>query len=82
MNKIIKKNKECRICFSRNLKKVLSYRSTPIGDEFLLNKYIKQPLYPIELYLCFDCGLSQLLHVIDPKILYYNYIYKTSDSPG
>ena len=24
MNKIIKKNKECRICFSRNLKKVLS----------------------------------------------------------
>lgn len=82
MNKIIKKNKECRICFSRNLKKVLSYRSTPIGDEFLLNKYIKQPLYPIELYLCFDCGLSQLLHVIDPKILYSNYIYKTSDSPG
>jgi 2-polyprenyl-3-methyl-5-hydroxy-6-metoxy-1,4-benzoquinol methylase len=82
MEKIIKKNKKCRICFSRNLQKVLTYPSTPIGDEFKLNKYEKQPLYPIELNLCSNCGLSQLLHVINPKVLYSKYIYKTSDSPG
>lgn len=80
--KLIKKNKRCRICFSRNLQKVLSYASTPIGDDFQFNKYKKQPLYPIELYLCSNCGLAQLLHVINPKVLYSKYIYKTSDSPG
>ena len=76
----IKKKNKCRLCGKSNLKKVLKYENSPIGDDY--RKYFyKHKKYPIELYLCRNCGLSQLLHVINPKVLYPNYIYKTQHSP-
>tara|TARA_B100000767_G_scaffold249531_1_gene251151 strand:+ start:283 stop:1521 length:1239 start_codon:yes stop_codon:yes gene_type:complete len=80
MKKIIKK-KNCRACKSYNLKKILKYNDSPIGDDYRMYAYNHEK-YPIEVYLCKSCGLTQLLHVISPKILYSNYIYKTQDSPG
>ena len=80
MKKIIRK-KRCRSCGKRNLKKVLKYEDSPIGDDYR-NYPHKHEKYPIELFLCKNCGLSQLLHVVNPDILYSKYIYKTQDSPG
>ncbi|WP_415313756.1 class I SAM-dependent methyltransferase [Candidatus Pelagibacter sp. Uisw_106] len=80
MKKIIKKN-NCRACKSYNLKKILKYNDSPIGDDYRMYAHNHEK-YPIEVYLCKSCGLTQLLHVISPKILYSNYIYKTQDSPG
>jgi len=37
---------------------------------------------PLELYLCLDCGLSQVLHVGNPDVQYGNYVYTTSLSLG
>lgn len=79
--KTITKRKSCRSCGSTNLEKVLEYEDSPIGDDYRKYPYIHKK-YPIELFLCKSCGLSQLLHVINPKILYSKYIYKTQDSPG
>lgn len=77
----IAKRKSCRACGSVNLQKVLEYENSPIGDDY--RKYpFNHKKYPIELYLCKDCGLSQLLHIINPKVLYSKYLYKTQDSPG
>ena len=39
-------------------------------------------LYPLDLYFCHDCGHLQLLDVVDPTILFSNYIYVTETSPG
>ena len=80
MKKIIRK-KRCRSCGNRNLKKVLKYEDSPIGDDYRIYPH-KHEKYPIELFLCKNCGLSQLLHVVNPDILYSKYIYKTQDSPG
>ncbi len=80
MKKIIK-NKRCRSCKKQNLKRVLKYENSPIGDDYRKYPHIHEK-FPIELYLCKSCGLSQLLHVINPNILYSKYIYKTEDSPG
>jgi len=78
---IIKKKNKCRLCGKSNLKKVLKYENSPIGDDY--RKYFyHHKKYPIELYLCKNCGLAQLLHIINPKIIYTNYIYKTQHSPG
>ena len=76
----ITKRTHCRLCGKANLEKVLKYENSPIGDNY--RKYINYgKKYPIELFLCKNCGLSQLLHIIDPKILYSKYIYKTQHSP-
>jgi SAM-dependent methyltransferase len=42
----------------------------------------KQEVFPIDLYLCGACGHGQLLDVVSPKLLFGNYIYTTSSSPG
>ena len=72
MKKIIK-NKRCRSCKKQNLKRVLKYENSPIGDDYRKYPHIHEK-FPIELYLCKSCGLSQLLHVINPNILYSKYI--------
>ena len=72
---------DCRICHSQMLELVLQLTPTPIGDEFLVEKKY-QPLHPIDLYQCQDCGLAQLLYEIPPEEIYKDYIYLTGSSVG
>lgn len=74
----------CRLCGGKNLELVLKLAVTPIGDAYIPKERINetQPCFPIELFLCNSCGLSQLLNVIDPESVYSKYIYHTSDSLG
>ena len=76
---MIKKNKTCRACLSKKLTQILSYKKSPIGDEYITEDRLNiiQPLFPIDTYQCIDCGFTQLLDVIDPEVLYGNYIYNT-----
>ena len=81
--KNIQKNKFCRICFGKKFTLIHKYTDVPIGEEFLKKKELKnkiQKLYPLELYRCNNCGLFQLLHVINPKILYKSYLYQSKTS--
>lgn len=41
-----------------------------------------QPKYPLDVFLCRACGHVQLLDVIDAGVLYNDYIYTTTNSPG
>lgn len=72
---------DCRVCHGTNLSLVLKLSSSPVGDEFLLQPK-HQPLHPIDLYQCADCGLAQLLYVISPEEIYKDYLYMTGSSPG
>lgn len=78
------KREECRLCKSRNVDRVLRMSPTPLGDHYVSSDElsIKEKTYPVDLYLCSDCGLTQLLDVVDAKEIYARYIYKTSDSLG
>src|SRR3990167_1233287 len=75
---------DCRLCGSVNLKEAIPMLPTPIGDDYLTqeNIYKNQELYPLNLHLCMDCSHLQGLHVINPQLLFSNYIYSTSTSPG
>ena len=81
----IKTIKNCRICGSDKLTPVLS-----LGDQFLPGYTPKEndpePIsekFPLDLVRCDvtknqkGCGLVQLLHSIDPDIMYERYFYRS-----
>jgi len=72
---------DCRICHGIRLELILKLTPTPIGDQFLLEPE-EQPLHPIDLYQCQDCGLAQLLYEIQPEEIYKDYLYLTGSSKG
>jgi hypothetical protein len=73
--------KSCRLCDSNNIKVVLPLQKSPLCDAYLeLPK--KQKFYNLNLCLCNECGFSQIDTVIDPEIIYRDYIYVTTSSPG
>ena len=77
MQEIVHRNKECRVCTSHDLDLVFGLQPSPIGDAYVTIEKIDiaQPSFPIHLYMCKSCGLAQLIDVIDPDILYGEYIF-------
>jgi len=53
----------CRGCRSNKLEVVLELKSMPLGIRFSI-KPNDEPLYPLALSLCEDCGLVQLSHQV------------------
>jgi len=78
------RRKTCRLCNSAKVDLVLQLTATPPVDAFVSKERLNQPqdVYPLDLFLCQDCGHAQLLDVVDPKLLFGDYIYTTSGSPG
>jgi SAM-dependent methyltransferase len=72
------------MCGSRNLQLVLAMTPTPPGDHYVTAEAMNelQPAYPLDLVMCGECGLAQLGDVVDPELLYRNYIYNTAISLG
>lgn len=78
------RRKTCRGCGSESLELVFALKPSPIGDAYVPQEKIdeEQKQFPIDLFMCKDCGLAQLSDVIDPDVLYGDYIYVTSSSMG
>lgn len=74
----------CRLCDSAKLDLALQLKPMPIADGFVPAelKDVPQEHFPLDLFLCQQCGHAQLLDVVDPEILYRSYIYTTSTSLG
>src|SRR5713101_8125633 len=70
----------CRLCGSGDLQLVLGMTPTPPGDHYVTADALDepQPAYPMDLVMCGNCGLAQLPDVVDPELLYRDYIYNTS----
>lgn len=77
--KIIKK-KNCVLCFSENLKKVLDFKKTPLANSYKKNLNIKELYFPLSCVLCKKCGHLQLSHLVNPKIMFENYLYVSGTS--
>jgi len=74
------KNKNCRLCNSRELNNVFNLNSTPPANAFRISKKIKLSTYPLNVNLCLNCKHLQLVNIIDPKILFTNYFYTSGVS--
>ncbi|HET8798759.1 MAG TPA: methyltransferase, partial [Thermoanaerobaculia bacterium] len=71
----------CRMCKAQRLTRFLDLGFTPPADAFLRREQLAEPEthYPLQVYLCRDCGLSQLGIVVSPEILYRrDYPYEAS----
>ena len=84
MEPLVYRRNSCRLCDSLNVGLVLKLTPSPPVDAFItadrLNE--KQEPFPMDLYLCHDCGHGQLLDVVSPRLLFGSYIYTSSSSPG
>jgi SAM-dependent methyltransferase len=73
---------ECAGC-GGSLKTVLDLGSSPLADRFPLTPEEDGPAYPLRMAACTDCGLAQLLDVVDDDELFGSgYGFHTSGSPA
>lgn len=74
---------QCRVCRGENLRRVFSFGPTPPANAFLREDELQhpEPTFPLDVYFCTDCTLLQLLDVVDPELLFRNYVYVSSTSP-
>ncbi len=76
------KRTTCRACGRADLELFL-----PLGDVALANSFLRSPeqfaaerRFPLEVYFCRTCTMVQLADVIDPEVLFSNYLYVTGTS--
>jgi SAM-dependent methyltransferase len=74
----------CRLCDSRKLDMALPIKPSPIADAYIPASMLGKPqqLYPLDLYLCRDCGHIQNIDVVNPEVLFRDYLFTTSSSVG
>src|SRR5687767_10435566 len=74
----------CRLCEGRGLDLALALAPSAIANAYVPADRLNQPqeTYPLDVYRCRSCGHLQLLHVVDPGVLFSDYIYTSSSSPG
>lgn len=69
--------RQCRTCKSERLHLVLSLGDQPHCNHFLTKEELSLPeaRYPLDCYLCSDCGLVQLGYVVPPEVMFRQYLY-------
>lgn len=88
MSQVVHKRTTCRTCGSDKLHLCVPLAAVPVispnvGIEGELDgRPAGEVVAPLDNYLCLDCGLIQLLYVVDPALIYGNYRYRTSISLG
>ena len=67
----------CRICKGSNLTTFLSLGDQPHCNSFVRKEQLEdaEPVWPLEMMFCEDCKLVQLTHVVDPDIMFRDYVY-------
>ena len=82
MNKEVKEVKKCRICGSQKLYRFLDLGVIPIPNGFLKKEDLSKSenKYELTCQLCENCGLVHLTNVVNPKIMFTNYLYVTAQS--
>ena len=83
MSKDVIHKSACRICKGSTLRRILSLGPTPPANAFLTTNDLSRSeyYYPLDVNLCGECGLVQLADVVDPRVLFKDYVYVSSTSP-
>jgi hypothetical protein len=74
----------CRLCNSIDVVRVLELVPTPPANAFVPMEKLqeRQSCYPLDVYFCKNCKHLQLLEVVDPEILFRDYVYVSGTSPS
>ena len=75
------KNTRCRYCDSDRLMMFLSLGQHPPSDSFIKPEQVPfEQRYPLDVYLCEQCALVQLLDVVPAEEIFDDYAYLASSS--
>jgi len=79
---VYRRRETCRACGTKNLKLFLSLGPTPLANSFLKtpDEFAAEQSFPLDVHFCETCSMVQIPDVIDPEILFRNYIYVTGTS--
>ena len=74
----------CRLCNSKNVELVVNLEPIPLSENYSTDRKVSAnaPRFPVDVYMCADCGHVQHLDVIDPKILWDSYTYYSGSAKG
>jgi len=83
-DKLFSKRENCRLCKHQNLELVVPLNPTPVAEKYILKDDLskKEPVCPLDLYMCLNCGHVQLLDIVEPNFLYSDYTYSSGTSKG
>jgi SAM-dependent methyltransferase len=72
----------CRACGADSLRRFLSLGPQPLANAFPRDATdaLAEQFFPLDVYFCESCSLVQLADVIDPAVLFSDYIYVTGTS--
>ncbi len=74
---------KCLVCSSKKLSTILDLGKTALANKFLTKDEInskKEKFYSLKLCVCNDCFHVQLDNLVDPKLMFDDYLYISSAS--
>jgi SAM-dependent methyltransferase len=80
----VRRRTACRLCGGKQLSLALSLTPTPPANAFVPADAlgVTQETYPLDVYFCEACTHLQLLDIVDPWLLFANYVYVSGTSPS
>ncbi len=77
----VRKNTRCRYCGSSRLLRFLSLGDHPPSNSFVRpDQVASEQRYPLQVYLCENCYLVQLVDVVPAEAIFDEYVYLSSSS--
>lgn len=74
--------KDCRLCGDIQINTVLQLTPTPPANAFVKVPGTPQECFPLDLNQCEGCGHLQLSDIVDPNVLFRDYVYVSGTSPS
>jgi SAM-dependent methyltransferase len=80
----IKRRTTCRLCGSSEVAFLFSLAPTPPANALVSATHVgvQQEVFPLDICWCENCTHVQLLDILDPKLLFANYVYVSGTSPS
>jgi len=72
--------KHCVLCSSQNIESAIDFGTTPLANSYPLKKSSKEKYFNLSCVICNDCGHLQLKELINPKLMFDNYLYVSGTS--
>jgi len=74
---------DCRFCGKEVIFRFLDLGSMALANSFLTREelgVVAEPVCPLDVFFCEECGLVQIGHVVSPDALFKDYIYFSATS--
>jgi hypothetical protein len=79
---VYSKRETCRACDGTRIRRFLELGPQPLANAFPADpsEFDAERKYPLDVCYCETCSLVQVMDVIDPEVLFRDYIYVTGTS--